>query len=161
MLTQEYLKSIIHYDAESGVFTWRVYKGPASTRTIGTKTKGGYTAISIDYKKYYAHRLAWLYMTGEWPENEIDHIDTDKANNKWINLRSATHKQNQANIKRRKDNTTGIKGVYYGKHVAKWIANISHNGKNINLGCYETKEDAAKAYAQAAKHYHGEYTRTE
>ncbi len=160
MIELNYLRSILHYNPDSGLWTWLIYKGPKSKGAVGTISKAGYAAISIDDKKYYLHRLAWFYMTGEWPENEIDHIDMNKANNKWINLRKATHRQNQANVAKRKDNTSGSKGVYYSKHASKWIANISCNGKTINLGCHDTKEEAALTYEQAAKWYHGKYART-
>src|SRR5579859_863508 len=113
MITQEYLKSIIFYDPETGMFKWIKAKfGRTLNKWITTEDKQGYRVIKIDGTQYFAHRLAWLYMTGEWPDYEIDHKDTIKNNNIWLNLREADHQQNQFNKNPCYTSTTEIKGVF-------------------------------------------------
>jgi hypothetical protein len=146
MITQKELKERLHYDPATGIFTC-VYVIKQYSRNIGDQvgslTNHGYLCTSINKKVYKCHRLAWLYMTGDFPKNFIDHIDGNPSNNAWANLREATPKQNQENVHLRKDNKSGFKGVAWHKASKKWSASLAHNKKHIWLGVYETPEEAA------------------
>jgi hypothetical protein len=157
MVTQERLKELLHYNPDTGVFTRRVSvaRGGKAGDTVGTVQKKGYVVIKIDGKVYYAHRLAWLYMTGEWPANEIDHKNLDKSFNAWGNLREATSSQNAAN--RLGWSATGFKGV--AKSGSGYRAEIQVNGKRRNLGSFRTPEEAHAAYVEAANNNFGKFAR--
>jgi hypothetical protein len=148
-LTQEQLKEILHYDPETGIFRWR--KSVASCvkpwDVAGTKGDKGYIKIHINKKLYRAHRLAWIYMIGEWPKYEIDHEDRVRSNNSWSNLRDATHKQNMENTSIAKNNTSGFRGVSWDKRKQKWNAYTKHNKKRIHIGYFDAVEDAGAAAA--------------
>ena len=156
-----YLKSILEYKPEAGSWDWFVSKGnqKAGSKAGSIRKSDGYYRIKINGKEYVSHRLAWLYMTGEWPTNEIDHIDLNKLNNKWKNLREATHSQNMANVALLSNNTSGYKGVFWHKQNLKWMVQIKVNNKRIYLGSFVNKEDAVEAYKKAAKKYFGEFAR--
>ena len=139
-LTQERLKELLHYDSDSGVFTWRVSRRGVKhvgvvAGCVHTNKNTGYRHIFIrvDRLLYKAHRLACLYMTGRWPESEIDHEDHDATNNRWNNLSEATHSQNQKNMSKPSDNTSGVVGVSWHKTYSKWVARINFNGKSLFL----------------------------
>jgi hypothetical protein len=144
--TFERVKELLHYNPDLGVFTWLANKiGVKAGRIAGCKKDNGYIAIRIDGTLFFAHRLAWLYMTGEAPSEIIDHIDGDRSNNKFSNLREATQKQNSENHQRLlANNTSGYRGVYYQKQTKKWVAQIGHRRKTYNLGSFLTPEDAAR-----------------
>ena len=120
----------------------------------------GYRVIGLGGDLYLAHRLAWLYQTGDWPSFEIDHEDLDGSNNRWPNLREATHVQNLRNLGMRIHNTSGRKGVYFSKNKNKWHARIRFGGKQVHLGYFEDLNVAAQAYNDASAKYHGEFGRT-
>jgi hypothetical protein len=126
----------------------------------GCINKLGYTQIYIGNIAYLAHRLAWLYMTGEWPKDKIDHRDLCRSNNIFSNIREASSSDNNRNMSTRSDNTSGYKGVYFSRARGKWIAQISAGGKPRNLGGFTTREDAAGAYSAAAMELHGAFART-
>ena len=152
-----YLKAVSNYkyDPDTGQFYWRVDRGyriKAGDKT-GSKNGRGYVQLNVDGKHYYAHRVAWLIMTGEWPNEVIDHINGDPSDNRWENLRSATHAQAHQNIKVYKSNSTGLVGAY--KADGRWVSMISVNGKRLHLGSFNTIEEAARAYINAAKKFHG------
>lgn len=161
MITQARLKELLHYDPDTGVFTRLGIAGRnGSTRSVGSvagsvSKSTGYVRITVDYQEYLAHRLAWLYMTGEWPDLKIDHKNTVKTDNRWLNLRKATDTQNAANRKAKATSATGLKGVT--PESGKWRAEIKVGGKSKRLGLYSTPELAAKAYADAASKIHGEF----
>jgi hypothetical protein len=161
MLTQDRLKELLHYDAESGEFTW--IKTNSARVKVGNKACNkdchGYFYISIDKKKYSAHRLAWLYMHGKFPENNIDHIDGNSKNNCISNLREATQNQNLFNTKIFKTNTSGYKGVHFHKGTGKWRAVASVNNYPKHLGLFSTAEDASVAYTNWCIKNRGEFTR--
>lgn len=160
MITAERLREVLHYDPETGVFTCRINRRRARTGDIaGTLTKKGYVQIAIDGSLYLGHRLAWLYMTGEWPELDCDHEDTNKSNNRWSNLREATPTQNNANCRTRSHNVSGLKGVRYDKRRSRWWACLTANKKFVWLGYHPTPEAAHAAYVTAAKDYFGEFAR--
>ena len=159
MLTQDELKSIFHYNPETGVFTWLIK--PAKHLNIG-KVAGNYDGdgyINITYKgkKLRAARLAWLYIHGISPTKNIDHINRIKTDNRICNLRTVTNSQNQMNIGLKKDNTSGYKGVTLCKITNKWRAMIRVNGKNKSLGYYDSIDVASKVYNKTAKELHGEF----
>lgn len=158
MLTQKRLKELLHYDPETGCFTWikkphpkanAIYKG----KKAGTVRAGGYLGIRIDGICRSVHRLAWLYMQGESPDCDIDHIDGVKTNNKWNNLRLATRSQNMQNMKKaHRDSETGYLGIE--KKRDKYMARICTNGERKNLGTYDTPEEAHEVYLKAKRKYH-------
>lgn len=105
-----------------------------------------------------AHVLAWFYMTGKWPLDELDHIDLDKSNNRWHNLRLATRSQNNTNKERYRNNTSGYKGISWYEKGKCWRAKIQKDRKQIHLGSFSRIEDAILAYKKAAKEFHEEFT---
>lgn len=129
-------------------------------RPCGWLRADGYRAVQLDGKTYLVHRVAWAMQTGEWPSEEIDHIDGRKAQNQWSNLREADRAQNAANTPLRSGNKTGVKGVHYDRKTQSYRAQISVNMKKMNLGNFRKLADAAAAYAEAATKYHGEYANT-
>lgn len=165
-LTQKYLHSIIEYDEKTGIFVRKhdAHK-PKSWNTKYTNKKtgwnhsNGYVQTCIDHKKYYLHRLAWFYMTGKWP-TEIDHIDSDKKNNSFSNLRQVNHMQNCQNRGANGSIYNTLKGVRYCKRDKTWMASIRANKLTINLGSFKCPTAAHFAYCRAAKKYHGEFART-
>lgn len=162
-LTQERLKQLLRYDPETGLFYWRENRGGRKAGEIAGCTKRTYTAISVDDRIYRGHLLAWLYMTGRWPDRFIDHKDLNKHNNAWTNLREATKSQNQANVGLIKSNKSGLKGVSRyraGENYGKpWQSGIRVNGKSMHLGHFSTKEEAHAAYCSAAEKIFGEFAR--
>jgi hypothetical protein len=160
MITIERLKQLLEYNPETGLWTWRVHRHCKKCGDIaGGLNSAGYIQITIDGTKYLAHRLAWLYMTGEWPKSLIDHEDLKPINNVWTNLREATHSQNKANRYHQKNNSCGVKGVDF--HQGKWRSLIYVDGAQIYLGSYPTKEQAADAYKIAAIKHFGDFARYE
>ncbi len=163
--SQEYLRSILDYNPETGIFIWKHRKempnnwnGRFAGAIAGEREIIGYITIVINYKKYRAHKLAYIYMTGELPEY-IDHKDLDGFNNKWDNLRQSTRSQNQYNRRKQSNNTSGFKGVSLDKERGKWIAQIVKEKKHYHLGRYNTKEAAFAAYKKAQQTLHGEFAR--
>ncbi len=161
-LDHGFLKSILHYEEESGLFTWLVVrkKGCKIGALAGSSRKDGYLQIKINGKLYLAHRLAWFYMTGKWPEKEIDHKNTITSDNAWSNLREADRSRNMWNKSKHAKNSSGLKGVSFHKWTRKWLAQIMVDGKKIYLGCYVDKFQASLAYAEASKLHFGEYSRS-
>lgn len=158
-LTQSRLKEVLRYDPDTGAFTWiariRGMRIGSRAGCLHTSNTTGYRHIFIrvDQQLYKAHRLAWLYVTGAWPDHEVDHEDHDGTNNKWLNLRAATHAQNHQNISKPKDNSSGVVGVCWHKRYSKWMARIQVNRKGIFLGCFHCFDDAVKARKEAEIQY--------
>lgn len=160
MLTQERLKELLHYNPETGIFIRRVRvssKAPAGAVAGYVDPSHGYVSIGVDGREYYGHRLAFLYMTGEWPKKQADHKNTNRSDNRWDNLREATQAQNKTNLKLRSNNTSGYKGVTWDAKLSKWKAQIGYGGKHIYLGVFSDKEDAKKAYDISAAKLHGDF----
>jgi hypothetical protein len=155
-LTSESLRQWLDYDAETGVFTWRRSAGKARIGAVaGTVTRFGYLSICVKGRRHVAHRLAWLYVRGEWPSSEVDHIDTDKLNNRIANLRLCTNATNQQNRRGPpSNNTSGHIGVSWARGIRKWKATICVAGRTHFLGSFEKVEDAAKAYAEGKARLH-------
>lgn len=166
-VTQERLRELLSYNAETGVFTWlrrsensrldKIFNARFSGAKAGSPNSNGYLLIGIKGRLYPAHRLAWLWVHGTMPADQIDHIDGNRANNALANLREATNSQNQRNRGSTKRNTSGFKGVSWRKGEERWYAQIAASGRNIFLGYYDTPDAAAAAYAAAAAKYHGAF----
>lgn len=159
-LTQTHLKECLYYSPVSGYFTWRTrpvahfkdYKAFgiwnkrfSGLRAGGTNKQSGYVSIHVDNKQYKAHRLAWLYVTGSWPENEIDHGNHIKNDNRWTNLSDVTRSGNQKNQLIGAANTSGFLGVGWSKERKKWYAHIRFNGGGKHLGYFKLKSRAISA----------------
>ena len=160
-LSLEFLKSLLNYDEATGLFTWIKNMAPKAKagQVAGSICKDGYRHIKLKGTAYKAHRLAWLYFYGEWPEGEIDHRFRDKDDNRIATLRIVTPSENSINRGIRKDNTSGYKGVSWSKKTKKWGAEITANGNRIFLGYFETAELASDVYMKAAKNLHGKIVR--
>lgn len=160
-ISRNELREYIDYNLNTGEFVWnksfsRIKKG---MKAGGLDAKG-YRCIKIKNKSYKAHRLAFLYVLGQMPE-QVDHQDHDRSNNKWMNLRPATHKDNGRNQSLKSSNTSGFTGVVFDKQRQKWQARITVNGKRISLGHFKDKSKAIQARINAKKEYgfhknHGE-----
>lgn len=151
MITQEKLKEFVFYDPDTGVFTLLKHRHGTTRKigdSLGSLTKAGYLETCIEQKRYYLHRLAFLYMNGELPNGVIDHRNRDKMDNRWINLSCGTQQQNLENdILPRKHGKLGYRGVY--RYKNKFRAKINHKGKQIHLGEFATAEEASQAYLKA------------
>lgn len=158
MLSVEELRRIAHYDPETGEFTWLQDRGRAKAGTKAKRGWGPYVMLRIGTKLYLAHRLAWLYVHGEFPKGYIDHINCDQSDNRLANLREATHQQNLCNRGKNKNNTTGYKGVYL-VEPGKYKAVIKENGKSKHLGIFDNPVSASQVYSAAAHRLHGEFAR--
>jgi hypothetical protein len=154
------LLEFIHYDSDTGVFTWRVRKGNirAGTRA-GIVAVNGYRRIKIDGREYPEARLAWFYVTGKWPDAVVDHASRDILDNSFANLREATLAENQHNRSKQSNNTSGRKGVSQFKRTGRWRAEIMRHGKSHYLGSYATADEASAAYDEAALDLHGLFAR--
>jgi Demerecviridae HNH endonuclease len=152
------LLSVLDYDADTGIMIWKKQlSGRRRAGTVAGSIGGsGYWRIRIDGVEYLAHHLAWFYVYGVWPKR-LDHKDTDKLNNRILNLRPATVSQNAAN-KRRQKNISGFKGVQK-RPNDRWRAIIETRGKSLTLGTFGTPEEASAAYFKAAKRLFGEFAR--
>ena len=156
-LTQERLKELLHYDRDTGDFTWAVGRRGVRKGAIAgsyqTKLGGTYRIIKVEWVNYKAHRLAWLYVYGTFPPELIDHHDGDGTNNRILNLHCCNHSQNSRNQKMPKNNKSGCIGVSWGRTSKKWKALISDKKKRIYLGVYADIDDAIKARHDAEVKY--------
>lgn len=160
LLTAEDLRRLVKYDPETGLFTW-IVKVAHRVRigdVAGSQMKNGYWRVCVLGTQYYAHRLAWLYMTGVWPSQEIDHKDLNKVNNRWGNLRLANSTQNKANAIRNVG-ATGLRGVIESEPDGFYTAKLSKKNKTIYLGYFNCPVAAHLAYVVAAAKYQGEFAR--
>lgn len=155
-LSAERLRELLHYDPQTGVFRWVAdrHSGIKAGDAAGSPTDRGYTVIGIEGEVYRAHRLAWLYMTGEWSPSEIDHRNLVKDDNAWDNLRLSNRSLNLQNqTKAMKNNHTGLLGVTK-RRDRVFIARIRLDGKSTFLGQFETPERAHAAYLEAKRELH-------
>ncbi len=159
VLTQDLLRSLVHYDPETGVFTSLVKKPfVAVGQSLGSINGRGYTQFNLAGKSYRASSLAWFYAYGEWPNGMIDHKDRDRTNNRIKNLRLASESENGANCSLSKANTSGHKGVMWYKRHSKWVSQIRVNRKLLGLGYFTDINDAIKARVDAELKYFGEFS---
>jgi hypothetical protein len=168
------VRSIFDYHPLTGALTWKDRtqdqfptdgKHKALNQQFTGKEAGhvsgstGYRMVSVNNQDYLVHRLIWLWVTGVEP-NKVDHINQNKADNRWNNLRSVTNSQNVCNSPKRLDNKSGFRGVCEARSHGtnrKWTAQIKAEGRQIHLGTYNTPEEANEAYLKASKQYHGEF----
>lgn len=156
-ITQARLRELLHYDNETGLFTWRITlcNRAINGNVAGYKNGRGYWHIGFDGKVYSAHRLAWLYVYGEFPKNDIDHINGDKTDNRIANLRDVETSINcQNRRKARTGNKSGVLGASWHKRFGKWSAKIRVDGKSIHIGYFDTPEEAGRAYLEAKRASH-------
>jgi hypothetical protein len=151
MITQAELKELVHYDPVTGVFTLAKHRHGTTRKVgdvLGSLTRAGYLEAGIKQRRYYLHRLAYLYMTGEFPQGNIDHKNRNKSDNSWDNLRCVTQQENMENdVLPRKHGSLGYRGVH--RYGNKFRAKITHKGKQIHLGEFATVEEASQAYLRA------------
>jgi hypothetical protein len=147
-ITQEQIKSLLDYNEEAGVFYWKVSAANNSIKVgsvAGSLKKNGYIGIGIENKEYYAHRLAWLYVYGEFPSCQIDHINRVRSDNRLVNMRIVSNKINAQNQGLRQGSLSGFRGVNWYKKGRKWQARIHHNNKTMHVGYYDNLADAKLA----------------
>lgn len=160
-ITQKYLKSILDYNQKTGIFIWKNNRGRIQKGDIaGHINKKGYMIIMIDYVNFQLHRMAWLYVTGELPKCQIDHINRIKNDNRICNLREANPSQNQWNRKSSRTSVSGFKGVYPLKYGG-FRARIKLFGKHIHLGIFKTAKEAHEVYCKKGVELRGEFFNSE
>lgn len=158
ILTQARLKELLRYDPDTGVFTYACARPKVRVGAVAGHTHRGhgYRQIKLDGKPYLAHRLAWLYVYGDWPPELLDHIDLDRTNNRIANLRLSDRFLNRQNTRAPANCTSGVKGVNWNKTLGKWHARIAYGNHRHHVGWFATLEDAKQARLQAeiAMHAH-------
>lgn len=173
-LTANRVRALVDYDARTGVFIWRLQADARTPpekrwnrlfagRVAGTTDRRGYLRIKVRGTYYGGHRLAWLWMTGDWPPEDIDHVNKNPSDNRFCNLRLASRSQNQANVSAKSHNKLGLKGVCRRTlpgYTKPYHAQIKKDGKVRSLGHYASAEEAHEAYVRAAKDTHGEFWRS-
>jgi hypothetical protein len=150
------IRSRFDYDPATGAFKFRY--GRKAGKVAGFKISNGAICISFNGKRVYAHRAAVFFMTGHWPVGDVDHRDLDRANNAWSNLRECSRQQNAANSRARSHNKIGLKGVAK-ENSGRFRAGITVCKKKINLGTFDSAEEAHSAYVAAAFLHFGEFAR--
>lgn len=157
IISAQRLRELLNYDPVTGIFTrtTSTNRNNKSGDVVGCDMPIGYTYIGLGGRSYYAHRLAWLHVYGEWPKQDIDHINGIKNDNRICNLRDICHQANAHNLQRlNRNNTSGHTGVTWDRRRGKWVAQIKLNRKRFGLGSYSDVVDAAAAYAAAKKRLH-------
>ena len=154
MLTQESLKELLSYDPETGEWFW--LKCPRASfvrKSAGWIDAYGYRRVKINGHTYICSRLAFLYMTGEMPKEEVDHIDRDPGNDRWANLREADRTGNCQNRSMRRDNISGVIGVFWNSQRGKWQVQVN----KIHIGLFTDLEEAKAARLAAVQLMHGDF----
>lgn len=149
------MKELLHYNPETGVFTWLKNRGIAKAGSIaGRIDRKGYVYIKVNISARHAARLAFLYMTGEWPPELVDHINGVRSDNRWSNLRAVNNGQNKQNIRvaNKNNKSSGLLGA--SKQDGRWAAKINVGGKRIWLGTFDTPQEANSAYMTAKRSLH-------
>lgn len=159
MISHSRLLELLDYDPTTGVFTRKVtLSNKNKIGDVAGNLNRGYIELSVDGRVYRAHRLAWFYVHGVWPNDGLDHKDLDKKNNAIGNLREATQSQNGVNNGVRKNNTLGVKGV--SKHGDRFKASVMVKRKRLHIGIFDTAHEAARAYDNSAIQHFGEFALT-
>lgn len=154
-LTQDQLMQALHYDPETGVFKRRSRMTASKIGTVPKNPRHAYLNIGIGFHVYRAHRLAWLYVHGSWPDGQIDHINGDKLDNRISNLRVATTSQNKQNMRKaRSDSRSGLIGASWHTKSNKWRAAIQIDGKKKHLGYFDTPEEAHQVFMEHKRERH-------
>jgi hypothetical protein len=149
MLTQERLMEVLSYDSDTGVFVWRQKRGRQVNGSVaGSPHNAGYWSIRVDGRALLAHRLAWMYVHGDWP-SEIDHINGDRRDNRIANLRHVTRQQNCRNAAMRSHNQTGVNGVAYYQRYRRFRVIMTVDGQSRYLGSFKTLDEAAEVRKSA------------
>jgi hypothetical protein len=160
VLSAAMLRAVLDYNPHTGVMSWKQTLGSRAIAGLvaGTPHHTRYLHLWLGGFQYLVHRLAWLWMTGEWPIAQIDHINRDRSDNRWLNLRAATHGQNRQNSRIPKNNTSGRTGVSFVKATGRWHAYL-YGGKRrrINLGFYNSYNDAVRRRNEAIARHFGEF----
>lgn len=157
----ENVRELLDYSAETGIFTWKVSKHRhwSVGAKAGYEVSGGYLGVQYEGVQEKLHRLAFLWMTGRMPKI-VDHIDTDRKNNSWDNLREASAAQNALNRNVHKDSKSGVKGLVWDKYHKKWAVYVTLDGKQRLVGRYVSKIVAANVAEEFRKTHHGEFARS-
>lgn len=158
-LTHDALKSVLHYEPETGVFTWiaSTAKSIKVGDLAGRPSGNGYWRIHLGKRDYPAHHIAWLYVHGVWPADKLDHINLDRGDNRIDNLREASGALNRQNTRMQRNNTSGFKGVSKPRSSKRWNAEIMVNKKPMRLGSFDTPEQASEVYLAAKRKLHTFY----
>ncbi len=164
-LSQARVRELLHYDPLTGIFTWLVHRRSHAGRVApgvvaGQINKYGYRVIGIDGERHFASRLAWLYMKGVWPDDEVDHENRRPGDDRWDNLRPATSGQNKCNRGARSDNKSGVIGVAFDGARGKWRATMVIGGKRVLYARFGTFDEAARARRAAELQHFGEFAPT-
>lgn len=155
-LTADAVRELLNYDPETGALTWRTSRRGdlIGKRAGGLGHSGGYRSLGIGRNKYLEHRIIYLHVTGVWPD-VIDHINGDRLDNRWANLRNTTPMVNAQNIKRAQvNNKAGYLGVVWIEDRKVYVSRLYTNGKYINVGRFKCPEEAAEAYLEAKRKFH-------
>lgn len=155
-LTVARLREVLHYEPETGVFTWKVRassRGCAGS-AAGSLHRAGYLVVKVDNRLHQAHRLAWLHVYGVWPPEDVDHINRTRDDNRIVNLRLASRAENCQNTGMRRNNKLGCKGVCWNARAQKWQAQIMRQSQNLHLGYFDDINHAIAARKKAEEQLH-------
>lgn len=146
------VRSLLAYMPDTGELVWK-----KSGKIAGGIARDGYRVLGINHRRYLAHRIVWLLVYGEWPDQQVDHINNVRSDNRIANLRLATNQQNQANARLRKDNSSGYRGVSY--RYGRWLALIRVDGVLTTVGRFRSREEAAEAYKKKSEEKFGQFAK--
>ena len=153
-LTVQTLYEKLHYDPETGIFTWKIKNNRTEIGQIAGSMSGGYLLCGIDQSTHSMHRLAWLYVHGDWPKYQIDHINGNRTDNRIANLRDVSHSMNQQNRRTAQCDAQGLQGTALLANGKGWRAALKLNGKVVVLGIFKTTELAHDAYLAGKRRLH-------
>lgn len=155
ILSAQQLRERLSYDPETGVLRRRrAIRGSAANSIVGCDSGRGYIKVAVHGRRYYAHRLIWLWMTGQWPDADVDHINGNPSDNRWVNLRAATRSQNLQNLIHKPAGASGVRGVTWDARNQRWRAQLRVNKTYVDVGRFESIEDAERAYLAAKRKNH-------
>lgn len=159
-ISHQRVRDLLDYDEETGVFTWRQRVGNVAAGTrAGSILSCNRRQLEVDGISIKTSRLAWFYVTGEWPSRNLDHKDCNSLNDAFQNLRECSQTQNQGNRRRPSNNSSGYKGVHYCNTNKTYLARVRFKGKCFCLGSFDDPEKAHAAYVAKARELFGEFAR--